>query len=181
MIQKQAIRNHKLIERMALDDRERQRLSAMVMENILPLVKKCNATKIAGYYPINGEVNILPLLKQLHVEGYEVSLPIIDQNNVLAFRLWDTVSVIEGKYGIMEPGGIFRMASPDIILVPLVAFDKLCNRIGYGAGYYDKFFSSTKCKKIGIGYSFQEATSISTEAHDKKMDFIVTEKAVILG
>ena len=87
--------------------------------------------------------------------------------------------LIINKYGIPEPSS-FSSKSPDILLVPLVAFDENLNRIGYGGGYYDRYINKVnKYKKIitiGLAYSFQKVKKISTNKHDMKLDYIVTEK-----
>ncbi|MDZ5762356.1 5-formyltetrahydrofolate cyclo-ligase [Candidatus Cyrtobacter comes] len=181
MIQKQAIRDYKLRERRALNAVVRNSLSSIIAENALLFIKNFGLTSVAGYYPINGEVDILYMLKQLYTEGYEISLPVIDSDDRLKFRFWDAVNLTEGKYGIMEPSKNFQITVPDIILTPLVAFDRCCNRIGYGKGYYDRFFfNSNSYKKIGIAYSFQEVASINIEEYDAKMDCIITENSIVI-
>ena len=83
------------------------------------------------------------------------------------------------KYGIPEPVSS-KNEYPDILLVPVVAYDKNLNRIGYGGGFYDRYLSKInkrkKTIKIGLAYSFQEVKKISMNKYDVKLDFIVTEK-----
>ena len=96
------------------------------------------------------------------------------------FFKWSTSDpLIINKYGIPEPSSFF-LKTPDILLVPLVAFDEYLNRIGYGGGYYDRYINKVKKHKkiitIGLAYSFQKVKKISTNKHDMKLDHIVTEK-----
>ena len=83
------------------------------------------------------------------------------------------------KYGIPEPVSS-KSEYPDILLVPIVAYDKNLNRIGYGGGFYDRYINKIKKRKkiitIGLAYSFQEVKKISINKYDKKLDFIITEK-----
>ena len=87
--------------------------------------------------------------------------------------------LIVNKYGIPEPKKT-HIVYPDVVLIPMVAFDKKKNRLGYGGGYYDRYISSLEDNyriiKIGIGFSFQKINNLPTNKYDKKLDFIITEK-----
>ncbi len=142
---------------------------------------KNNGSKIlGGYYPYNKEIDIIPLLEKFEKLKYQITLPKIRNNYKMDFFRWsmkDPLSI--NKYGIPEPISK-KIEYPDIILVPLVAFDKDLNRIGYGGGFYDRYIEKTKKKKniltIGLAYSFQKVKKISTNIYDMKLDFIFTEK-----
>lgn len=138
---------------------------------------------IGGYYPYNYELDIIDLLKVLEKKKYLVSLPRIDKNNKMNFFQWsfnDPLSV--NKHGIPEPISK-KKVYPDILLIPLVAFDNNFNRIGYGGGYYDRYISKieqvNKVIKIGVGFSFQKIKKLPINKHDKKLDFVITEKKFI--
>jgi len=99
------------------------------------------------------------------------------------FKKWEpNQSLFLNKYGIPEPSS-GTVVNPDILLVPLVAFDKNLNRLGYGAGYYDRLIESLKKKKkiitIGLAFDFQESNSIPTSKYDQKLDYIVTNKNIL--
>ena len=121
---------------------------------------------IAGYYPSNYEVNILKFLEEASKKNFRITLPVIKSSNQMSFKSWafkDPLYV--NKFGMLEPKNSKEKIIPDLIMVPLVAFDNHLNRIGYGKGYYDR--SLKKIKKInkntislGIAYSFQRSKHI---------------------
>ena len=138
---------------------------------------------IGGYYPVNFEIDILEFLNQLKAKGLQISLPVIKKKNEMDFYSWSTKNLLKlNKYGIPEPEQI-KKVFPDIIFVPLVAFDKRLYRIGYGGGYYDRYIDKISKKKeifkIGIAHSCQKINKVPTNKYDKKLDIIITEKYVL--
>ena len=137
-------------------------------DKIFFLIKKNFSKKkpsIAGYYPSNFEVNILDLLSQVSKKNFKVGLPVIKKGYKIDFKHWiPSEPLYVNKYGILEPQKQNITFKPDIILVPLVAFDRDLNRIGYGKGYYDRVLkqlsSNKKILTIGMAFSFQEASII---------------------
>ena len=126
-------------------------------------------------------MNTLDILKKLENKNYLVSLPKISKKNKMNFYQWsfkDPLSI--NVYGIPEPLSK-RKVNPEILLVPLVAFDNKLNRLGYGGGYYDRYISKIKKKiiKIGFGFSFQKIDKLPINQYDKKLDYIITEKNFI--
>ena len=145
--------------------------------------KKIKNKIIGGYYPVNFEVDILELLYKLKTKGFELSLPIIKKNSEMDFYNWSSNKMLKlNKYGIPEPEKVKKVL-PDIILVPIVAFDKHLYRIGYGGGYYDIYIEKIKNKKkifkIGVAYSFQKISKVPINKYDKKLDIIITEKYIL--
>tara|TARA_Y100000590_G_scaffold343650_1_gene392715 strand:+ start:101 stop:673 length:573 start_codon:yes stop_codon:yes gene_type:complete len=140
---------------------------------------------IAGYYPINYEVDILEFLKLASKRKYKIALPVIKSSGGMLFRSWNfNESLQVNKFGAPEPSDTKKKIIPDLIMVPLVAFDNSLNRIGYGKGYYDRFLQKiSKIKKnsvsLGIAYSFQRCSAIPTNKHDFKLDYIFTELGII--
>ena len=140
---------------------------------------------IAGYYPSNYEVNILNFLKEASKKKFKIVLPIIRSSNIMSFNSWIFKNPLYvSKFGTLEPKDSKKEIIPDLILVPLVAFDNKLNRIGYGKGYYDRILQKIrKIKKktisIGIAYSFQKCKSIPVNKHDFKLDYIFTEQGII--
>ena len=140
---------------------------------------------IAGYYPSNYEVNILKFLEKASKKKFKITLPVIKSSNQMSFKSWtfkDPLYV--NKFGMLEPKNSKEKIIPDLIMVPLVAFDNHLNRIGYGKGYYDR--SLKKIRKInknaitlGIAYSFQKCTQIPVNDNDFRLDYIITEKGII--
>ena len=142
--------------------------------------KKINGKVIGGYYPYNYEVNIMEILREFEKKKYQILLPKIKKNSLMDFFHWSTKEPLStNKYGIPEPISN-KVKYPNILLVPLVAFDKNLNRVGYGGGYYDRYIQRIKKKKkimtIGLAYSFQKVKRIPINKYDIKLDFIVTEK-----
>ena len=135
---------------------------------------------LGGYYPFNYEVNVMNILEKFEKQNYFISLPKIKKNSEMDFFNWSTTDpMMINKYGIPEPTSN-QIKYPDILLVPLVAFDKDLNRVGYGGGFYDRYIKKIKKIKkvitIGLAYSFQKVKKISVNKYDMKLDFIVTEK-----
>ena len=138
--------------------------------------------KIGAYFPINYEIDCLEILKQLEKSGYKISLPITRKKNKMDFFEWSSKDpLLIGKIGIPEPCSK-KKVYPDILLVPLVAFNKYKFRLGYGGGYYDRYINKIKKIKktltIGMAFSFQEVKKLPINEHDKKLDFIFTENYI---
>ena len=154
-------------------------------KSIIKILKKSKiaGTVIGGYYPYNYEVNPIEIFKKLEKFSYHLTLPKIRKNYHMDFFQWSTKDPLEiNKYGIPEPVSEV-VKFPNILLVPLVAFDKDRNRIGYGGGFYDRYIKKLKRKKkiltIGLAYSYQKVKKIPITKHDIQLDFIV--KANIKG
>ena len=149
---------------------------------ILKLIKKFKVKRpvIGGYYPVKYEIDCLEMLSYLEKKKYPISLPVIKTKNSMQFFKWCSNDPLKiSKYGIPEPFSL-KPVDPDILLVPVVAFDKNFYRIGYGGGYYDRFISKIKKKKrvltIGLAFSFQKISKFNVDKYDQKIDFILTEK-----
>ncbi len=155
---------------------------------IFSLIKKIFHKKkitIAGYYPSNYEVNILKFLEKAHKKNFKVALPVIKPGNNMSFKSWIFKEPLYvNEYGILEPSASKKEIIPDLIMVPLVAYDKNLNRIGYGKGYYDRILRKiSKMKKqtifLGIAYSFQKCKSVPINKYDFKLNYIFTERGII--
>ena len=156
-------------------------------DKIFFLIKKNFSTKkisIAGYYPSDFEVNILDFLSQANKKNFKIALPVIKKNYKMVFKYWlPNEPLYVNNYGILEPKKQNITLKPDVILVPLVAFDRNLNRIGYGKGYYDRALQQLSAKKkiltIGIAFSFQECSFIPKNRHDYNLDCILTNRNLI--
>jgi len=151
-------------------------------KNILKILNKIKSIKkvVGGYYPYNHEIDVMEIFKKFEKLNYEISLPKIKKKSEMDFYSWSTKDPLYiNKYGIPEPI-TDKVTYPNILLVPLVAFDKHFNRIGYGGGFYDRYIRKIKKNKdiitIGLAYSFQKVKEIQTNKYDIKLDFIVTNK-----
>ena len=140
---------------------------------------------IAGYYPSGYEVNILNFLREASKKKFRIVLPVIKSSNLMSFKSWAFKEPLYvNKYGILEPKNSKKQIIPDLILVPLVAFDNHLNRIGHGKGYYDRSLQKIKNVKkktisLGVAYSFQRCKRIPINKHDFKLDYIFTEQGII--
>ena len=140
---------------------------------------------IAGYYPSNYEVNILNFLEEASKKKFKIVLPVIKSSNKMSFKSWIFKEPLYvSKFGILEPNNSGKEIIPDLIMVPLVAFDRKLNRIGYGKGYYDRSLQKiSKIKKktitLGIAYSFQKCANIPTNKYDFKLNYVFTEQGII--
>jgi len=151
-------------------------------KSILKILKKKNIKSkiLGGYYPYNYEVDITKILEEFEKKNYFISLPKIKKNSQMDFFYWSVKEpLMINKYGIPEPISN-KVIYPDILLVPIVAYDKNLYRIGYGGGFYDRYIKKIKKNKkvltIGLAYSFQKVRKILINKYDIKLDFIVTEK-----
>ena len=140
---------------------------------------------IAGYYPSNYEVNILNFLKKASKNKYKIALPVIRSSNKMNFKSWVFQDPLyTNKFGILEPSNSKKEIFPDLIMVPLLAYDDQLNRIGYGKGYYDRSLEKISKKKkktisLGVAYSFQKCSNIPVYKHDFKLDYIFTDRGII--
>jgi len=152
---------------------------------VFSLIKKNYLIKksIGGYFPVNYEVDDLEILKEFAKKNYQISLPVIKKNFNMDFYKWSFDDPLKiNQYGIPEPNSK-KLIYPDVILVPLVAFDNNLNRLGYGGGYYDrvikKLSKKKKILKIGLAFSIQKINSVPVTKYDKKLDYIVTDKYIL--
>ena len=152
---------------------------------IIKILKKEKTSKktIGGYYPVNFEADDLAILRKFKKKNFNISLPVIKKNFQMDFYSWSFYEPLKiNKYGIPEPESK-NIVYPDVLLIPLVAFDKNLNRLGYGGGYYDRLIKKLSKKKniikIGLAFSIQEIDKVPINVYDQKLDYIVTNKHII--
>ena len=140
---------------------------------------------VSCFWPIQTEVDTVPLIQALHKLGCRICLPIvIGEARPLVFRQWmpDT-EMIEGDFGAMTPPESSPILVPDVVLCPLLAFDRQGFRLGYGGGFYDRSIEEIRTLKpvttAGLAYSVQEVKNVPTEPTDQKLDFLITEKEIL--
>ena len=142
------------------------------------------AAAIGGYHALPAELDPLPLLTALHTHGFCIALPRTGKNRALSFRKWTPNSTLEeGRFGLREPLETQPAVHPTVIFVPLVAFDRNGNRLGYGAGYYDTYLRDVRAqhriRAIGVAFDEQEFPKIPREPQDEPLDMILTPSRVI--
>jgi len=137
---------------------------------------------IAGYAPKGSEIDCLPLMEKLKARGARMCLPVVlVKNEPLVFRVWEPGQELErGKFGTDEPLADAAVVVPDMVLVPLLAFNSKGFRLGYGGGYYDRTLEQMRAANehmvaVGLAYEAQGMTRMPVERHDQRMDWIITE------
>ena len=141
-------------------------------------------TPISGFLPIRSEADIRPLMERFHARGARLCVPaILDRQTIIFRELVPGTPLIATGFGTMGPGPDAAILDPEIMLVPLSAFDDRGHRIGYGAGYYDRAISRLRQKGmspklIGIAFDCQEVAHVPDEPHDISLDAILTESGL---
>jgi len=176
--------NKSQIRKKILKIRKQKKIKKFIFnfDLILDILKKKRVFGkiIGGYYPYNYEIDILNILEKFERKKFIITLPKIKKNKQMNFFQWSTSDPLAiNKFGIPEP--ISKIVKyPDVLLVPLVAFDRNFNRIGYGGGFYDRYINKIRKRKkvltIGFAYSFQKVKKIPTNNYDINLDFIITNK-----
>jgi 5-formyltetrahydrofolate cyclo-ligase len=183
MPSKAELRTAALAARDALSEEQRTAAAAALAARGLPFVLPPGAV-VAGYSPIRNEIDPAPLMKTLAAQGARLALPTVTaRGQSLVFRAWSPSDrLMLGSLGILEPSPAAAEIVPDVMLVPLAAFDRLGHRIGYGAGHYDVSFAHLRKIKhiagIGLAFAVQEIKAIPAMSHDVPLDFVLTESRV---
>ena len=157
---------------------------AIAATDALPLLPA--GTVVAGYFPIRSEVDPRPLMRRLEARGARLVLPVVGADGeTLTFRAWrEGDSLVAAAFGLREPKADAEAIDPDVLLMPLAAFDRTGDRIGYGKGHYDRAIERLEAVmprlKIGLAFSCQEVARVPAEAHDRPLDLILTEAGAIV-
>ena len=181
---KARLREQALALRDALPASERAAAAATIAARAFP-VKVDPGMVVSGFSPMKTEINPIPLMRRLADAGAKLALPAIaGRGNPLTMRAWAFGEPLNsGQWGIREPFPDARVVEPDILIVPLAAFDRVGHRIGYGAGYYDMTINALRAKKavvaIGIAFAAQEIASVPATEHDARLDLVLTEREII--
>jgi 5-formyltetrahydrofolate cyclo-ligase len=182
--QKAALRAAALARRDALPVAERQHAAEAIAARPFPLPIKPGEI-VSGFMPMKSEISPLPLLHRLAERGAKLALPAIAGRGrpliLRAYAFHDELA--RGQWGIREPKPDAPEVAPDILIVPLAAFDRAGHRIGYGAGYYDLTIHALRAKKkvvaVGIAYAAQEIPQVPATERDARLDLVLTEREVI--
>jgi 5-formyltetrahydrofolate cyclo-ligase len=181
---KAELRNAALALRDALAPAERQVAAETIAARAFPL-DITPGTIVSGFSPMKSEISPLPLLRKLGNAGAQLALPAIARRgHPLIMRAWTFGAPLKsGQWGIREPTAEAAEVAPDILLVPLAAFDRAGHRIGYGAGYYDMTIRSLREKKpvvaIGLAFAVQEIPQVPATERDERLDLVLTEREII--
>ena len=178
---KAELRAAALAKRDALSEARREAAAQAVAKRGLP-IEITGGMVVSGYSPIRNEIDPAPLMQRLASMGAKLALPaVVSRGKSLIFRAWSPRDrLVLGPLGIPEPSPAAAELVPDVMLVPLAAFDATGHRIGYGAGHYDYTFAHLRKQKavIGIGLAFatQEIDGMPALSHDVPLDYVLTEK-----
>ena len=179
-ISKADLRAAALAARDALSSEQRAAAAQAIASRGLPIQIKPGAV-VSGYSPIRSEVDPAPLMRELAAKGAHLALPVIAaRGQALRFRAWSPADkLLQGPLGILEPSPAAAEIVPDILLVPLAAFDRSGHRIGYGAGHYDRTLAQLRKSKavtaIGVAFAAQEVEAVPALSHDVALDYVLTD------
>jgi 5-formyltetrahydrofolate cyclo-ligase len=181
------------------------RLAAMARRDAIPAAERLQAAQrvaehglpqdvgrrlapgitVSGYSPLKSEISPLPLMRRCADAGAALALPVVvGRGKPLIMRAWSFGAPLgSGVWGIREPTADAPQVFPDILIVPLLAFDRTGHRIGYGAGYYDMTIAALRTRKpvvaIGIAFAAQEIDAVPATPRDARLDLVLTEREVI--
>lgn len=138
---------------------------------------------VSAFWPIRDEIDPRPAMHLLRQRGHELCLPAIVGGKLVFRRLDPETRLVKAGFGTVEPAPETEVLTPEVLLVPLAAFDRAGHRIGYGKGYYDQAIEALRQNGhpccIGVGFSVQEVAEVPFESHDQPLAVVVTEREII--
>lgn len=182
-MEKNSARKISLENRNALTEEERMIKSAMILKNLYMLDAFLRSYKVGMYASIGSEVITYPITGRAQILDKGVAFPLVTDAKASDMEFRYVLSVSDLKAGYMSiPEPLLAktvMEKPDILIMPLTAFDNELNRVGYGKGFYDRYLSKhPSVIKVGLAYECQKTEHIDTDANDIKCDFIITEEKI---
>ncbi|MDH3659357.1 MAG: 5-formyltetrahydrofolate cyclo-ligase [Alphaproteobacteria bacterium] len=177
--------------RMAIDADEAEAAAKAVGERVGALVDVDDRVVVSAYWPLEGELDPRPALLALLARGATAALPrVVGDGRPLDFHAWQPDDrLVEGRFRVMEPTPDAARVSPSVLLVPLLAFDRQCRRLGHGKGYYDRTLQDLKVNDpavlpepavlaVGVAFAAQEVGRVPTDEFDQTLDMVITEQTV---
>ena len=183
----ETVRKEKKSKRLSISHAAVDEKSSIILKNLLALNYLDEVNNVAAFYSFQNEPNTRKLIEYMWSKEKAVFLPITHEGSLKFFNYHPDSQLIKNRFGIYEPdtnqNEQIQIQSLDVILVPLVAFDRACNRIGMGSGFYDKALSKldaslSQTNLIGLAYDFQKVEHIESNKWDIPLDCVVTEKKV---
>lgn len=184
---KRKLRREKRQQRNALPAAAQQRASRRLLQNLRQLPEYRRAQRLAGYLANDGELSLAPLFRHARLQGKHCYLPVLQSATAMSFYSYSPGQVLhKNSVGIAEPGrrqAACPLSKLDVILLPLVAFDRHGGRLGMGGGYYDRSLKGRQGNGgpmlIGVAHALQEVSAVPSDSWDVPLDAIVTDKEVI--
>lgn len=185
--EKKRLRKAMKAERLALAKEEWQSRSARIVQNILAFEKFQQAKVVHGFIPDENrnEVNLIPLLEWIFSNQKKLLVPVVEEGELISVELTSFNHLEKNSFGVREP--VAHVPSSleseiDLVLVPLLAVDSKGNRLGYGKGYYDRFFKrlNSQAFKLGVAFAFQVLNHVPATGNDIRLDAVVTESGMML-
>jgi 5-formyltetrahydrofolate cyclo-ligase len=180
---KRALRREVIARRDALPEHDRAEASLSIADRVTALPEATDAGSAMAFWSFGSEVDTAPLIERLVAAGRTVALPRIEGSEVVPVAFAPGDRTTETSFGAMEPAGgrVLDPAGLDLVIVPGVAFDRSGNRVGYGAGYYDRFLGRvrTGVPAVAIAFALQVVPEVPAGRTDRAVDAIVTEAEVI--
>lgn len=164
----------------SIEDKDYQ--ANLVCKKLIREYEAYGYKSVLCFMPMKDEIDIKPFISYLTDKDINVYVPVSFDNGIMSFyKLQEIDNLVTGKYGISEPErqDEYVYDPNDLIIVPGVAFDKYCNRMGRGKGYYDIFLNKHKLKSIAVCYNEQIIDKVPTEVHDIKMNMVICEKYIL--
>lgn len=159
--------------------KKRNEKSLRIIENLLPILE--GKKNIAIYINIKDEVNTLDFLPYF-LENFDVvSAPVCTEDSMEFYQINSVKNLSEGAYGILEPlpNNKIEKDEIEVMIIPMLGYDKYCDRIGYGKGYYDNYLADFKGLKVGLAFTEQHHHLVPTNEHDVSLDHVVTERGIV--
>jgi 5-formyltetrahydrofolate cyclo-ligase len=183
-ITKSELRRAALAKRDAIDPALRVQAAETVAARPFPVLVEPGVI-VSGYAAMQSELDPLPLMRSIAKAGARLALPVVaERGRPLIMRAWDFGEpLVSGVWGIREPPPHAPSVDPDLLIVPLLAFDRRGYRLGYGAGYYDRTINALRARKpivaIGLAFAAQEVDAVPFTAQDARLDLVLTEREII--
>jgi 5-formyltetrahydrofolate cyclo-ligase len=159
--------------------------AAALAGNVLHAVRMPPQAVVAGYLPIGDEIDVSLLLRRLRSRGHDIALPVVVEAGApLVFRRWGQEDPLaDGPFGTRQPLASAPEALPEVVILPMLAFDRRGYRLGYGGGYYDRTLALLRRRRqmiaVGVAYAAQEVPAVPCDGHDQALDWIVTDRETI--
>ena len=179
---KRTLRSAMLAWRRGLDDEARRAAAQGVIATLRAEKPFEIPSTVSGFWPIKDEIDLRPLMTELHAEGCTLALPVVQgRGQRLLFRVWRPGDALEaGAFGTVQPLSRCEVVEPDALLVPLLACDREGWRLGYGGGFYDRTIEELRRKRpitaIGVGFDGQLLPEVPHGPEDQRLDWLLTDR-----